>query len=163
MWVDEQDATMVARFEVDADDEWSLLGGPWDKFTWAKLKKQLLGEKREAEAAKLIQSGWRRKEAFAKVHEERRKKAEAAGVLLAMPGTVQGKTGYYQDPCSRLIAYFEVNEQVCCLVLQPFDPPLHRAVCCSLVQGEWRPAGARIELEDWRRAVLTAIVVQPEC
>jgi Ca2+-binding EF-hand superfamily protein len=108
------------------------------------------GPESEAEAAKLIQSGWRRKEAFAKVHEERRKKAEAAGVLLAMPGTVQGKTGYYQDPGSRLIAYFEVNEQVCYLVLQPFDPPPHFAVCCSLVQGEWRPAGAAIELEEWR-------------
>lgn len=77
-----------------------------------KRKKQQKKEKRRHDAAISIQRrirGLLGRARFKKLHRKRQfARAKAAGVLLAVDGTVQGESGWYQQDETSLPVYYEV-------------------------------------------------------
>jgi hypothetical protein len=78
-------------------------------------------------AAVMVQSVWRRARVRVQIQDE----VNAAGFLMAMPGTPQGKSGWYQTEDGGNVLFYEVDEH-----------------------GHWRedPAKPPMELMVWYRS-----------
>jgi S1-C subfamily serine protease/Ca2+-binding EF-hand superfamily protein len=102
MWNKKAKKTMVAKVAIDTQGEWAITGGPWSHAKWVNGKRE---ECYAADAKTNQQSKQQREEHFselkAKADREQRVRlvkttAQDGSTCLALPGTVQGQTGYYE-------------------------------------------------------------------
>jgi hypothetical protein len=115
MWVDESKTTLVARFDVTEDDEWTLLEGPWTQTEWAVARRQgaqrqVMADHRQKASSK-IQAMCRGRLFRIKLVREM---GRQLGSCLALPGTMQGSSGFYEiwaeEQSCAMVARFEVDE-----------------------------------------------------
>jgi hypothetical protein len=114
MWDDASKSTLAARFDVSEGDDWSLIEGPWTMREWSVVKKQTAQRKVMAAQRNLAAS---KVQAMCRGRTHRinlvRELGKQLGSCLAMPGTVQGRTGYYEmwadEQKTAMVAKFEVD------------------------------------------------------
>jgi hypothetical protein len=94
MWANDLDTTLVAKFDVSEEGKWALAEGPWTMKEWVVVKqKNKEWFAARATAALKIQTLSRSKAARNNLDKA---VGTQLGRCLAMPGTTQGKSGYYE-------------------------------------------------------------------
>jgi hypothetical protein len=104
---------MVVRFAVSEAGTWNLLGGPWSQAEFGKIRQVERTQQQEGEqqlAAIKLQSMMRAKSARSELVQQ----LAEHDACLALPGTIQGKSGVYEmysEPeGASVIARFDIGE-----------------------------------------------------